>query len=190
MLDNNNLTQDKKSSNARYEWVIMQVSPGQESHVQANIEEIIKTNSLKKIIKRFYAPETSKNPSSKKKTSKILPGYLAIEAIIEKDLMDIVKEVKGFVRFLGPSVKSDKYSPHILSEKEINDLLDIDSKKSSRGDLYFPGQRVTVLQGPFKSFKGSIVSIDFNNDVCTLEVEILGRKTRIDHNIEHIEIDE
>jgi transcriptional antiterminator NusG len=47
-------------------------------------------------------------------------------------------------------------------------------------DLYVLGEEVTVINGPFSTFRGKIQSIDYEKDKIKLEVSIFGRATIVD----------
>jgi transcriptional antiterminator NusG len=47
-------------------------------------------------------------------------------------------------------------------------------------DLFVLGEEVTVINGPFSTFRGKIQSIDFEKDKIKLEVSIFGRATIVD----------
>ena len=105
------------------------------------------------------------------------------------ELMQTISNVKGVLTFL----KSSNGNPIPMSKKEVDEMLkktdDSITDDITIDKLYAIGQKVTVIDGPFASFRGKIIEINKTKKTLKVEVTIFSRKTPIDLNVEQIVVE-
>ncbi len=109
---------------------------------------------------------------------RLYPGYIIIEMEPSNDAMKLVSSVPGVTHFLGSRNK-----PTPLSDEEVNELLSQveESKKKVVTKIPFAkGERVTVTDGPFTDFIGTVEEIYPEREKVKVMVVIFGRPTPIE----------
>lgn len=166
------------SGNNIYSWIVIQVRPNLESRFQAEIQDLIKELNKTELVRSILAPELT---ASSGKNTKLLPGYIALDLMLDQEIITGIRKIPGFIRFLGG------YQPKALTGDAIESLLAIDRNSCLKQNRFVVGQLVSITQGPFNSFRGYITSIDEAKGTCQIEIQILGRLTAIVSSLDQIE---
>lgn len=116
---------------------------------------------------------------------KIYPGYLFIEATLDDETQKLVQGTDGVSSF----VRSGK-KPLALSESEVSNIL----KSMEQSDESLPksdlenGDTIVVVSGPFESFTGTIEKINQIKNTVSVYINIFGRDTLTEFNINEVEL--
>ena len=169
-------------------WFVLRTITGKEKKVKEVIERNMTTDTqLEAEVSRIINPtyktvqlRRKKNGTSKVIVDKnLLPGYIIVEATNERLNGETISKVRGVenaMNFLGGEV------PTIMRKAEQDALLAKlgETQKVDMGDTYFVGESVTITDGPFATFTGTINSINKNKKQLSVSVKIFGRETPVD----------
>ena len=169
-------------------WFVLRTITGKEKKVKEIIERTMLTDTklveeVSKVINPTYKTiqlRRKKNGTSKVVVEKnLLPGYIIVEAIGEKlngETISKVRAVENAMNFLGGEV------PTRMSKREKDGLLaklEGEEQKVDMGETYFVGESITITEGPFATFTGTINSINKNKKLLSVSVKIFGRETPV-----------
>jgi len=106
------------------------------------------------------------------------PGYILIKADLNDDLWHMIKDLPRVTDFLGARGK-----PTPISNKEAQSLvqrMEEGAEKPRPTILFQIGEAVKVIDGPFNSFTGTVMDIDEDKHILSVEVSIFGRATPVE----------
>jgi transcriptional antiterminator NusG len=113
----------------------------------------------------------------KHKQQVMYPGYIFVETASVDKVLHFVKVING----MSGVLKDPQGNPIVMRRSEIEKMTGIiEEVNRNSKDLFVLGEEVTVINGPFSTFRGKIQSIDFEKDKIKLEVSIFGRATIVD----------
>ena len=113
----------------------------------------------------------------KHKQQVMYPGYIFVETASVDKVLHFVKVING----MSGVLKDPQGNPIVMRRSEIEKMTGIiEEVNRNSKDLYVMGEEVTVINGPFSTFRGKIQSIDYEKDKIKLEVSIFGRATIVD----------
>ncbi|MEO0184421.1 MAG: transcription termination/antitermination protein NusG [candidate division WOR-3 bacterium] len=163
-------------------WFVVHTLTGHEQKVKKILEKVIKDNGMTEYFGRIVIPVENlvKIRKGKKVTEerRLYPGYIVIEMEPNNDALKLVNSVTGVTHFLG-----SKNKPVPLSAEEVEALLSQveESKKKTVTKIPFAkGERVTVTDGPFTDFIGTVEEIYPEREKVKVMVVIFGRPTPIE----------
>ena len=165
------------------EWYVVNTYSGHESKVKEKIETKTESMGMQDYIYRVIIPETTevevKDGVKKEKTKKMFPGYILVEMVMSDEAWYIVRNTPGVTGFIGSSGKGAKPTP--LLPQEIDRLLanmgmyrvNIDSELEI-------GNKVNIVDGPFKGLVGTIDTIDKENNRLNILIDLFGQETPVE----------
>lgn len=172
------------------EWYVIHTYSGYENKVKDNLEKRVETLNMEDKIFRIVVPEEKEivvTPTGKKKevTRKTFPGYVLVELVMTDDSWFIVRNTPGVTGFVGSHGAGSKPSPllpeeinFILREMGLSNVTDIDINISDY---------VNVISGPFAGMDGKVIDIDLQNYKITVMIELMGRETKVELELYHVE---
>lgn len=172
------------------EWYVIHTYSGYENKVKDNLEKRVETLNMQDKIFRIVVPEEKEiitSPTGKKRevNRKTFPGYVLVELVMTDDSWFIVRNTPGVTGFVGSHGAGSKPSPllpeeinFILREMGLSSVTDVDIKVSDY---------VTVISGPFANMEGRVVDIDLANYKVTIMIEVMGRETKTELELYHVE---
>lgn len=173
------------------QWYAIHTYAGQENKIKNTLEEAIeKTEWSEKIFKVLLPTEEKveiKSGKKRKVQKKYFPSYLLINMICDKDTMGLVLSIHGVTNFLG-----SRNAPTPLSVDEVAKLVDkIEEKKQSKSSQhpYQIGDVVKIIDGPFKTFNGTVDQVHPEKNKLKVMVRIFGRSTPVELNFEQVVIE-
>ena len=166
-------------------WYVVKVISGKEAKIQKLIENEIQRNKLEDYVGGILVPTEKvvqiRNGKRINKDKTLFPGYIYIEANLSGELPHIIKSIPGVMGFLSGVKGGD---PMPLSKREVNRILGkIDELAMNDENVVIPykvGDAVTVTDGPFKGFEGSIEEVNKDRKKVTVMVKFFGRKTPLE----------
>ena len=82
-----------------WEWYIVQVYSGKESHVKYRIEQVVAEKKLSQKVNRVLVPEEEtieiKNNKRVEKITKIFPGYVFLQMVLDEEIHDEIRRIPG-----------------------------------------------------------------------------------------------
>ncbi|MBR1679881.1 MAG: transcription termination/antitermination protein NusG [Bacilli bacterium] len=165
------------------QWYVVSTYSGHEESVKEKLEMKTESMGLQDHIFRVIIPETTeievKDGVKKEKKKKMFPSYVLVEMIMSDEAWYIVRNTPGVTGFIGSSGKGAKPTP--LLPQEIDHILV--SMGMSRMDIESElavGDKVAVVDGPFKGMEGTINSIDLENNKVNVLIDLFGQETSVE----------
>ena len=155
--------------------------------VQSNREKSV-SDKLKLDMMRDFKEEVNvliptqklsfvKNGKVKQKENLLYPGYIFVETDSIDKVLHFTKTINGMTNVL----KDQQGNPIVMRQSEIDRIAgEVERRKESDKGLYAIGQEVSIINGPFATFRGKIQTIDYEKDKLKIEVSIFGRATIVD----------
>jgi transcriptional antiterminator NusG len=163
-------------------WYIIHTVSGSEKGVKKIIEDQILKNRMSDFFKEIVVPviEVPEIKKGKKilAEKKFMPGYILIKMKMSDESWHLVRSVPKVTGFLG-----SKTAPQSLSENEVKRIfyqLEDASKTASLSSMFYVGDKVQVIDGPFDSFSGLIEEVNIEEQKLKVAVSIFGKATPIE----------
>ncbi len=164
-------------------WYVLHTYSGYENVAKENLEIVIDKYSLQERIFDIMIPMEDvvedKNGKRKVVTRKLMPGYIMVKMIYGDDIWHAITRTRGITGFVGP-----KGRPLPLTQDEIrkmrlekNEVVDVDIKVNDK---------VEVMEGALNGFVGTVTSVDVVALKCRVVVEMFGRETPVDLNLNQV----
>ena len=171
-------------------WYALRCFTGHEKKVKAYIEDEMQRRGLADRVLEVVIPVEKvyevRDGKKKVKEKSFLPGYILLEAAIDKKIVDIILSIPSVVSFVG----SSKDRPTALQPDEMRRILGkVEEKKNMESPevLYKIGQPVKVIDGPFNGFQAQVKEINEDKQKLKVEVSIFGRKTPVELDYAQVE---
>lgn len=149
-------------------WYALRIYSGHERKVKENIEAEAERGGLSDKILQVYIPYERfvevKNGKKRSLTKNAFPGYVLLEAVLDKQTRNFILDVPSVMGFLGVD---DNPTP--LRPDEVAKLLEPESAVEHRQVVEAPfsvGDSVKVIDGPFSSLTGVV------HEVCTERMKV------------------
>ena len=175
-------------------WYVVRVYSGHEYKVKAVMEREIPMSKLSDRITSVMVPsEKIVEVKDKKKKSRVrtfFPGYILVEAVLDKETKHFILEtpsVLGFIGFRGDGARSE---PQPLQFEEVKRLIGKIEERKNVEVMSTPftlGDPVKVIDGPFNNFTGIVQEIHEDKMKLKVMVSIFGRKTPIELDFSQVE---
>ena len=181
-------------------WYVLHTYSGYENKVEKSILNLVENEDLGNYIHQVKVPseEVAEVRDGKKRVSKkkYFPGYILVEMNIPdepeyewKRILSLITKIAGVTGFVG-SGRNKKPVP--LSGDDVKNILqrmgEIKGEKPiSPRLLYTVGESVKVVDGPFKSFAGTVEDINNEKGKIKVSVEIFGRSTPVELDFLQVE---
>jgi len=170
------------------QWFVVQTLSGQEFKVKQSIERRRELEDVEDVVHEVVIPteKVSEVRRGRKTTTerKFFPGYILVNVSLydsEGNTQDrawyFVRDTQGVIGFVGGE------KPVPLSSSEVADML----QQSEKGEeiskpkvLFEVGETVTIKDGAFENFEGTIESVDPDRGKLQVSVSIFGRSTPVE----------
>ncbi len=153
---------------AQPHWYALRIYSGHERKVKEGIELEAERCGLSEKIKQVYIPYERfvevKNGKKRSLTKNAFPGYVLIEAVLDKQTRTLIMDIPSVMGFLGVD---DNPTP--LRPDEVEKILLPEGAVEHRSVVEAPfrvGDSVKVIDGPFSSLTGIV------HEVCTERMKV------------------
>lgn len=173
-------------------WYTLRAISGQEKKVKQYLETEIRRNGMEGNVRQIVIPmeKVYEMRGGKKRIRERsqMPGYIFLEAILQPEVIQVVKEVPGVIGFVG----DDKgKQPVPLRESEVRRMLQVVDDLENAGEVmdnpYHVGENVKVMDGPFSGFNGVVEEVLEEKKKLKVTVKIFGRNTPLELNFLQVE---
>ena len=181
-------------------WYVLHTYSGYENKVEKALKILKERDDFNEVIYQVKVPSenVAEMRDGKKRVTrkKYFPGYILIEMNIPenpdyqwKRILSEIRKIPGVTGFVG----SGRNKPPVpLSSEEVKEILqrmgEIKGEKlASPRFLYAIGETVRVIDGPFKSFTGTVEDINNEKQKIRVRVEIFGRSTPVELDFVEVE---
>ena len=164
-------------------WYVVNTYSGHESKVKEKIEAKTESMGMQDYIYRVIIPETTevevKDGVKKEKTKKMFPGYILVEMVMSDEAWYIVRSTPGVTGFIGSSGRGAKPTP--LLPQEIDRILaNMGMSRVNIDSELEVGNKVNIVDGPFKGMVGTIDSIDKESNRLNILIDLFGQETPVE----------
>ena len=165
-------------------WYVVHTYSGYENKVKVDLEHRIETMGMQDRIFSIDIPtervtEIKEGGKRETKDSKIFPGYVLVQMVMNDASWHLVRSVPRVMGFIGGT--SDRPAP--ISDKEVDAIM---NRLQQVGDkprpktLFEPGEMVRVNDGPFADFNGVVEDVNYDKGKLRVSVSIFGRQTPVE----------
>ena len=174
-------------------WYVLRTAGTKEKKVADYLQKEVERNAgLQETVDQILVPVkkeiVTKNGKRKEVERLLYPGYVLIHAELNADLEYIVRGriIPGLAGFLSEksSANSNDKLPVPIREEEAMRILgqqDENAVKAAETEVnYTVGEAVTITDGPFSGFSGTIEDILEDRSKLKVIVVIFGRKTLLE----------
>ena len=164
-------------------WYVVHTYSGYENTVAASIEKAVENRGLRDLIQEVSIPLetvteiTDNGPKTVER--KVFPGYVLVKMIMTDETWHLVRNVRGVTGFVG-----DGNKPIPLTEEEVASM-GVEKKEVVVG--YQVGDSVKITEGALESFLGIVEEIDLERSKVRVTVEMFGRETPVELELDQVE---
>lgn len=167
------------------QWYVVRTISGQEKKVKQYLEnEITRLNwndQIKEILIPIEKVFEMRNGKKRTRERSFLPGYIFLEAILQSEIIQTIRDVPGVVGFLG----DDKgKTPIPLRESEVKKLLgqvdELQGMDEVMDNPFATGEQVKVTDGMFNGFTATVEEVYDDKKKLKVMVKIFGRNTPLE----------
>ncbi|MBK9188754.1 MAG: transcription termination/antitermination factor NusG [Phycisphaerales bacterium] len=170
------------------DWFVLRVASNKESSVRETLLRKVQIEGMTHLVGRILVPtektKTVKAGKTRITETKLYPGYVFVEMRLEndgripQDVFFLIKETTGVGDFVGTAGR-----PTPMKEHEIEKMLR-DSRKPEEEPIvklvFNKGDHVTVKEGPFQGYEGTVDEVDPEKGRVKVLVTIFGRQAPIE----------
>jgi len=179
----------EKPINPNAKWYILQAYSGYEGRVEQTINEKLKIEGLEHLVDEIFIPSEdvirTKEGKKRKVNQKYFPGYVLINMELTPVLWHLLMSVNRVSGFIGGTPKN----PLPLDERELDTIRSQVSERfqqKATEDEFSLGQKVTITEGSFGNFSGTIDEINLERRKLKVLVSIFGRPTPVEVEFEKV----
>ena len=173
----------KKPQNPNAKWYILQAYAGYEGRVEQTINEKLKIEGLEHLVDEIFIPSEdivrTKDGQKRKVNQKYFPGYVLVRMELTPELWHLLMEINRVSGFIGGTQKK----PLPLDDTELEKIrsqISEGSQQKATEDEFLIGQKVTITEGSFGNFSGTIDEINQDRRKLKVLVSIFGRPTPVE----------
>ena len=172
------------------QWYVVNTYSGHENKVKEKLEMRAESMDMQDYIYRVVIPEEkvveTKDGVTKEKVKKMFPGYILVEMVMSDEAWYVVRNTPGVTGFIGSSGKGAKPTP--LQPYEVENILHNMgiAKNASNAELK-ENDKVKIIDGPFVGMSGTIESIDTENNIANVLVDLFGQETSVEVELGQID---
>ncbi|NJL47683.1 MAG: transcription termination/antitermination protein NusG [Leptolyngbyaceae cyanobacterium SM2_5_2] len=180
-------------------WYAVQVASGCEKRVKLNLEQRAGTLDVQNRIFQVEIPQTPavklrKDGSRQNIEEKVFPGYVLVKMYMDDEVWSVVKNTPHVINFVGAEQRRSygrgrgHVKPMPLSAGEVKRIFKRteEQKPVVKVDMA-PGDKITVLSGPFKDFEGEVVEVSPERSKLKALLSIFGRDTPVELEFNQVE---
>ncbi len=172
-------------------WYVVRTYSGHENKVKAYLENEAAQAGLAEKISSVIVPSEKvfevKDGKKKSKTRTFFPGYILVEAVLDKATQHLILNTPSVISFVGP-----KNAPAALQPSEVRRLIGKIEERKDVEVLEVPfrlGDAVKVIDGPFNNFSGFVQEVSEEKMKLKVMVSIFGRKTPVELDFSQVELE-
>jgi transcriptional antiterminator NusG len=184
---------DAAKGNSIRKWYVLRTFSGHEKKVKEYLEEELdRLGMLERMPEIMIPTETVFEMRAGKKRTReknFFPGYILVNAILDKEFLHILSSVPSVVGFL---TTGDEPTP--LRPDEVNRIMGKMDEVRDAGEQpeipFKDGDAVKVVDGPFNNFNGIVEEVYPDKMKVRVMVSIFGRKTPLELDYLQVEHEE
>ena len=173
----------KKPQNPNAKWYILQAYSGYEGRVEQTINEKLKIEGIEHLVDEIFIPSEdivrTKDGQKRKINQKYFPGYVLVRMELTPELWHLLMEINRVSGFIGGTQKNPLPLEDVELEK-IRSQISEGSQQKATEEEFSIGEKVTITEGSFGNFSGTIDEINQERRKLKVLVSIFGRPTPVE----------
>ncbi|MEE8715646.1 MAG: transcription termination/antitermination protein NusG [Coriobacteriales bacterium] len=171
-------------------WYVIHTYSGYENKVKRDLEHRIEAMGVADRVVDIQIPteevtEVKEGGQQVTKESKVFPGYVLVRMEMDDHTWSVVRETQNVTGFLGTDGK-----PVPLTRAEYDKIMhrdQPDGQKPKRVTVDLEvGQSVSIVDGPFKGFDGTVADINPETGKVNVTVVVFNRETSIELTLDQV----
>jgi transcription termination/antitermination protein NusG len=171
-------------------WYIINVQTGCEATAKSAIEERIRSNKMENQFGEILIPaenvvELVKGQKTTK-SRKFFPGYIFVNMVLSDNTWHLVKNSSKVTGFVGGGKTRPPEVPEAEVMRVTQQMAGLGEKPKTKIN-FSVGEQVTVVDGPFSNFNGTVEDINEEKAKVKVLVSIFGRPTPVELDFVQVE---
>ena len=179
----------KKFDNPALKWYIVNVRTSCENTAKASIEERARSKGLEDKFGNILVPAENvvELVKGKKATRsrKFFPGYIFVQMELTDETWHLVKSASKVTGFVGGTNRPPEVPEHEVMK--VTRQMETGAEKVIPKVKFTIGESVTVIDGPFSNFNGTVEEINQEKGKVKVLVSIFGRPTPVELDFVQVE---
>jgi transcriptional antiterminator NusG len=179
------------AANIEKKWYVVNVQTGCEATAKSAIEERMRSQKMEQYFGEILIPSESVvqlvKGQKQTKSRKFFPGYMFIQMFLNDETWHLVKNSAKVTGFVGGGPKT---RPPEVPEAEVlrvtQQMAGVAEKPRPKIN-FSTGENVTVVDGPFSNFNGTVEEINEEKGKVKVLVSIFGRPTPVELDFIQVE---
>lgn len=170
-------------------WYIVNVQTGCEATAKSSIEERIRSHKVESSFGDILIPAENVvqlvKGQKQTRSRKFFPGYIFVQMVLNDETWHLVRHSAKVTGFVG-----GKTRPPEVPEAEVLRVTQqmAGAAEKPRTKIKFTqGENVTVVDGPFSNFSGTVEEINEEKGKVKVLVSIFGRPTPVELDFIQVE---
>ena len=169
-------------------WYIVNVATGSEATAKSAIEERIRSLKKEEFFGEILIPSENVvelvKGQKQTRSRKFFPGYIFVQMVMNEQTWHLVQGASKVTGFIGGQ------KPKPVPENEVvrvTQQMATGAEKPKQKVRFSVGESVTVVDGPFSNFNGTVEEINEEKGKVKVLVSIFGRPTPVE--LDFIQVD-
>jgi len=179
-----------ESGELLHKWYIVKTKTNCEFRARDSIQNLVKTHKLTPYVKDILVPEKDVVEVMKGKkvtrSKKFYPGYVFVQMHLTDRVWHLIKGVSNVVSFVGGGKKGWPLEVPAKQIEAIQSQVKEDFGSPVVNTSFSVGERVAVIDGPFKGFSGVVKEVNQEKARIKIEVSIFGGPTPVELDFEQV----
>ncbi len=168
-------------------WYVVHCYSGYENKVHHNLLQRIESMGMQDRIFDVVVPteEEIEVKEGKRRTveRRVFPGYIIVNLALTEESWYVVRNTPGVTGFVGMG-----NTPIPLRPEEVAHIVKRMEADAPRIKVTFRiGERVRIVEGPFKDFHGGVAELDMDRAKVRVMVNFFGRETPVELDFLQVE---
>lgn len=190
-MENENQSSETSAAkvNANFKWYIVNTQTSCEATAKASIEERVRSLGYEAKFGDILVPAENvvELVKGKKATRsrKFFPGYIFVQMELTDETWHLVKNASKVTGFVGGKARPPEVPEHEVLR--VTKQMETGAEKAIPKVNFQVGESVTVIDGPFSNFNGTVEEINQEKGKVKVLVSIFGRPTPVE--LDFVQVD-
>jgi len=171
-------------------WYIINTQTGCEATAKTAIEERVRSQKMEEFFGQILIPSENVvelvKGQKQTKSRKFFPGYMFVQMFLNDETWHLVKHSSKVTGFVGGAKTRPPEVPEAEVLRVTQQMAGV-SEKPKQKVKFSVGENVTVVDGPFSNFSGTVEEINEDKAKVKVLVSIFGRPTPVELDFIQVE---
>jgi transcriptional antiterminator NusG len=171
-------------------WYIINTQTGCESTAKTAIEERVRSQKMEEFFGEILIPSENVvelvKGQKQTKSRKFFPGYMFVQMFLNDETWHLVKHSSKVTGFVGGAKTRPPEVPEAEVLRVTQQMAGV-AEKPKHKVKFTLGEPVTVVDGPFSNFSGTVEEINEDKAKVKVLVSIFGRPTPVELDFIQVE---